>query len=193
MGAHDYVTKENITKELPQQVLALLKANSQQTINIKSIISSGETSHIEFKSTLRFNLRANKIDPIIELSTLKTIAAFLNSSGGMLIIGVSDEGTILGLEQDKFKNMDSLQLHFWNLLRQTIGPEFSEFIKANIINVDNKFVLSVLCNASNRPVFLKWKESGEPNYQDIFYIRAGPQTERLGTRQAIEYIKDHYP
>ena len=36
----------------------------------------------------------------LEEVILKTVAAFANSQGGTLLIGVDDEGTILGLEQD---------------------------------------------------------------------------------------------
>jgi len=46
------------------------------------LIAVGENSRIEFKSTLRVNLNTGKRDKAIELSWLKSVAAFMNSEGG---------------------------------------------------------------------------------------------------------------
>ena len=179
-------------EELPEQLLSFIQENARKTNDFKSIIALGETSNVEFKSTLRFNLLANKIDPVIEHASLKTLVAFLNSTGGRLIIGVNDQGEVVGLDNDKFKTPDLFQLHFWNLFRRCIGSEFSEFIKSEIVHVDNKIVFSILCKSSVKPVFLKWKASGDAEFQELFYIRAGPQTERLSTRQIVNYINSHF-
>jgi len=72
---------------------------SKEQISTKEIIEQGENDHVEFKSTLRWNLYANKKDKAIEHASLKTLAAFMNSTGGTLIIGADDDGNILGLAQ----------------------------------------------------------------------------------------------
>lgn len=191
LGANDYVTKENITDELPKQILSILE-NSEKKQDIKSIILSGETAKVEFKSTLRYNINAKKNDPNIELASFKTIAGFLNSDGGTLFIGVDDSSQILGLDLDNFPNTDKFQLHFWNIFRQALGAETSDLVKAEIVAIEEKTIFQVTCKASNHPIFLKWKMSGESNHQEIFYVRAGPQTELLNTKQVIVYIQDHY-
>ena len=43
---------------------------------------------MEFKSTLRWNLFSDKTDKAIENSCLKTVAGYLNSDGGVLLVGV---------------------------------------------------------------------------------------------------------
>ena len=70
---------------------------SIQQTSTQELILKGENERVEFKSTLRWNLRAEKKDKAITHASLKTIAAFLNTDGGILLIGVADEGTLLGL------------------------------------------------------------------------------------------------
>jgi hypothetical protein len=70
------------------------------------LIATGENDKLEFKATLRWNIHAERVGKEIEHETLKTIAAFLNSEGGTLLIGVSDSGEILGLDADGFENDD---------------------------------------------------------------------------------------
>jgi len=192
LGAVDYVTKENLITELPQQLKRALDNKSQRLASLLSMIKGGETDVVEFKSTLRINLRTGNKDREMEFSVLKTITGFCNSSGGTLLVGVNDEGELLGIDGDLFPDNDKFQLHFWNVFRGAIGSEFSEFVRAGVIEVDNKFVFSVSCLPSNRPVFLKWKFAGQSQYDELFYVRVGPQTELLGIRQAIAYIEDHF-
>jgi len=56
--------------------------------------------HCEFKETMRVCLKQKAPPEAIELGVLKTIAAFLNSNGGDLFIGVNDSEEIVGLEKD---------------------------------------------------------------------------------------------
>jgi DNA-binding response OmpR family regulator len=192
LGATDYVTKEKLAEELPHQVHAALEARSKSLCDVGAMVASGESAQIEFKSTLRFNLHAKRSDSNIELAALKSITGFLNANGGTLLLGVSDQGEVLGIDLDQFGSSDKFQLHFWNLVREFIGAEFSEFLDTVIVPVENKSVFAVSCKPSNRPVFVKWKASGESRHQDLFFVRAGPQTEQLGTRQALAYIQDHF-
>ncbi|MEK6862171.1 MAG: ATP-binding protein, partial [Nanoarchaeota archaeon] len=78
---------------------------------IISLIEEGESNKLEFKSTLRTNLHTNQADKQVEHSILKTLAAYLNSDGGTLLIGVSDIGEICGIEKDNFESNDKLNLH----------------------------------------------------------------------------------
>lgn len=191
LGAADYVTKEKIEEELPDQIQRLLTAQSAPLPYLK-LIASGESQTLEFKSTLRTNLHTKKADPIIELAVIKTIAAFLNSGGGTLLVGVNDEGDLLGTALDSFTNSDKFQLHFWNLIRDSIGNEFLEFVTAKLVTVKEVSIFSVSCKPSKRPVFVRWKFPGDSRHQELFFVRAGPQTEQLGTRQAVSYISDHF-
>jgi DNA-binding response OmpR family regulator len=195
LGASDYVIKEHAAEELVSRIqnsLAAASGSHGQGEELLRLIDSGESGRLEFKSTLRFNLKANKIDPVIELQVIKSIAAFLNSDGGVLLVGVGDDGSILGLDADRFQDLDALQLHFWNRIRSAIGAEFVEFIHATARECRQRSVLQVDCSRSPRPVFVSWKESANSKAEEHFYVRAGPQTEELSPSQIVAYSRDHF-
>ena len=64
----------------------------------------------------------------MEHAVLKTIAGFLNTKGGELLIGVDDSGEPIGLENDKFNTLDNLSLHLVNLINDRIGAVYMFFI-----------------------------------------------------------------
>ena len=67
---------------------------------VTELIASGEGPKIEFKAAFRWDDRQERENPELQRATTKTIAAFLNSDGGHLLIGVQDNGTICGLDQE---------------------------------------------------------------------------------------------
>jgi Putative DNA-binding domain len=80
--------------------------------NAEELIKRGESKTLEFKSTLRWNLKEDrKDDQGVTHAALKTIAAFLNTDGGDLLIGVADDGSIVGIERDKLENDDKFMRH----------------------------------------------------------------------------------
>ena len=72
----------------------------RRAIDIAALLGQGESDHVELKETARWNVREDRKDARMELAIAKTVAAFLNSGGGILIIGADDTGTGTGLERD---------------------------------------------------------------------------------------------
>lgn len=107
-----------------------------------ALIALREDESLEFKSTLRWNLRENKVDRAMEHAVLKTIAAFLNASGGMLAIGVDDAGVPLGLGRDfatlPKKNPDGFENHLRQLVAQQIGQRFLVFVKIRFAQIESR-------------------------------------------------------
>lgn len=166
-------------RALPVQYITSQEAAGKDLLNL---IKKGESDKLEFKSTLRWNLKADKADKNIEKSALKTLVAYLNSEGGSLLVGVEDDGNILGIKADKFPNDDKFMLHLNNMIKQHIGFEFSKWIHYRIIAEDDKKVLLVECEKSSEPAFLKVLEDED------FYIRVGPASRKLSTRKALKYL-----
>ena len=154
--------------------------------SLSEIIAKGESSDVEFKSALRVNLHTRSKDSKIELSALKTIAGFLNSNGGILSIGVTDDGTPLGIDADGFENEDKMSLHLVNLIKDRIGPSTMQFIHARFEDYDGFRVMVIECSKAKSPVFVK-----DGNIER-FYIRTGPSTTELSASQTQEYIKQRY-
>ena len=158
----------------------------QDDVPVGQLISSGETTRIEFKSTLRVNLHTGQPDKKIEHSCLKTIAAFLNAQGGHLIVGVSDAGEPLGIEKDGFPNEDKMNLHLVNLIKDRLGPQHMLHIDPHFESLDGSRVLVVRCKPSSIPVFLKEGSTEQ------FFARTGAATTELLPSQIQAYIQQRY-
>ncbi len=155
--------------------------------DLSELLKAGESYSVEYKSTLRMNLKSEKKDANIEHASLKTIAAFLNSGGGVLLIGVDDKSGIVGIETDDFDNEDRFSLHFWNLVKTAVGQDISAFLQTGFETVEDKTVFIVRCSKSTRPVFLKQSGFGEE-----FYIRVGPSSAKLDISEALKYINERF-
>lgn len=154
---------------------------------IVEMIKEGEKEDLEFKSTLRVNLHTNEIDKRIEYATLKTISAFMNSKGGILLLGVSNSGEILGVEKDRFENNDKLNLHLTNLIKEKIGKQHLNNLYIQSTNAEDKTVIKIDCLKSKTPIFLKNISSDEE-----FYIRIGPASVQIKGSQLVEYIEKRF-
>ena len=155
--------------------------------NTRSLISEGEGDRLEFKSTLRWDIRAGKTNPAIERACLKTISAFLNTSGGTLLIGIRDDGSAEGIETDKFPNEDKFLLHLWTLIRTCLGRDFSPYVRTILEKIEEKTICRVNCSPVNRPVFLR-----QPGYPEELFIRMGPSSNALEISEALKYISDRF-
>ena len=152
----------------------------------EKLIHSGENAKLEFKSSLRWNIIAKRPDKGIEHSALKAIVAFLNAEGGTLLLGVEDNGDIVGIEVDQFPNEDKYMLHFTSIVGDRIGKHYVEQIHSELKEIKGKKILRVDCSPSSTPVFLK-----EGNGEE-FYVRNGPSSVLLTTSEVLEYSKKHF-
>lgn len=162
-----------------------LKTLPEPRIRLVEYINQGEGYKIEFKSTVRTNLQTGKRGKEIELAWLKAVAAFLNSEGGTLLLGVADSGEICGIDADEFENNDRCLLHVKNLLNQHIGAEFSGYIVTTIVDcTDEGSVVMLECRPAGAAVFLKIGKNEE------FYIRSGPSSTKLSPSQTLSYMAE---
>ena len=155
-------------------------------LDVENLVEHGESDLLEFKSTLRTNLHTNKKDSNMEHAVLKTLAAFLNADGGTLIIGVADDGTPVGIEADGFQNEDHMSRHLINLINDKMDPNTARCVHLNFDDFENTRVLVVKCERSPREVYLK-----EGN-KEAFFVRTGPASTELTTRQAHDYIRSWF-
>lgn len=161
-------------------------ATREVRVSIADLLAEGETTTIEFKSTLRTNLHTGEKDQRMEMSVLKTIAAFLNTNGGSLVIGLADDGSPVGIEEDKFPNEDKMYLHLVNLINSRIGPQHMMHIQPRFDDHNGARVLVVDCKRSRSPVYVK-----EGN-NEMFFVRTGASTTQLSVSQVQDYIRQRF-
>ena len=150
---------------------------------IIALIEKGEDARIEFKETFSKSIRTGNKEEAVEKSALKTIVGFLNSDGGTLLIGVSDDKIIKGVENDIFVSKDKYLLKFKDSIRDKIGLEYNPFIEYDLFLVRNKNILKVECKPSSKPCFYEEKE---------FFIRSPAATDKLEGNKQLAYIKEHF-
>lgn len=157
------------------------------------LIKQGESKTLEFKSTLRWNLvEDRKDDKVITHAALKSVAAFLNTEGGDLLLGVADDGSVVGIEVDRFESNDRFMLHLAQVVRNGLGDRAGTCIDPRIQVIQGKAVCLVSCQRSPEPVFLKWKGL-EKHPDGAFYVRHGPSTIVLEQESAREFIRTRFP
>jgi len=133
-----------------------------------------------------------KDDKAITHAVLKTIAAFLNTEGGDLLIGVADDRSVEGIDRDGFENEDKFMLHLAQVVRNGLGDRASTCIDPKTQVVDGQSVCVVSCQRSPEPVFLKWKKM-EAGADGDFYVRSGPGSVKLSDDSTKQYIRTRFP
>ncbi len=150
--------------------------------SLQRLIRGGENERLELKSTLQWDVHQQKRNDDLRREVLKTVAAFLNSDGGTLLIGVQDNGEVYGLEHDLklLKNSrDQFELTLRNLINDRIGVEFGGFIKVRFDDVEGKIVCRVDVAPAPKPAYC----------DNEFFIRTGNQTRNLTLPAAMEYVR----
>ena len=153
---------------------------------ISELIQLGESDKLEFKSSLQWDVRENKENKKLQLSVLKTIAAFLNADGGTLLIGVEDDGKIFGLSKDldclSNHNLDQFERHLIQLIETSIGKKFLPYLKLRFVKINEQDVCGVYVRNSPQAAFLKSEKGIE------FYIRSGNSTKSLNIQEFHDYF-----
>jgi hypothetical protein len=98
-----------------------------------------------------------------------------------LLIGVADDGSLVGLSPDGFPNEDKMSLHLVNLIRDRIGEVFLPYVHPDFVQHDGGRVLSVRCERGPKPSFVK-----DGNAQR-FFVRGANATIELAGPSVLEY------
>lgn len=159
-------------------------------MNIRDLIAGGESQTVEFKSTLQWDVRQGKQNTALRHQVLKTVAAFLNTDGGTLVIGVEDDGHVLGLDADLAlvaNSRDRFEQLLASLLSEHLGAQYAPLIRSGFEEVDGKPIYVIEVQPAPEPVFLKGPKGEE------FYVRVGTTTRSLNPRETVKYIQNRWP
>lgn len=165
--------------------------------DILIVLKKGETGQTEFKSSLRWDYRELKVNAVLETVILKSIAAFANGKGGSLIIGVNDDGDVLGLEPDfntlKKQDADDFELHLRRLIKNQFGISFSTtHLEITFPKAVGKSLCVIRITPSDHPLYLKTKNKNG-NEIEKFYVRMGNASQEISSLHEIQqYIKNRF-
>lgn len=136
------------------------------------------------------------IDKIIIHSALKTICAFVNTNGGHLLLGVSDDKKIFGLEQDyasfkNDKNRDGFGKFFDAMIKDYFGDSFSSsLLEKEFLKFPEGDILIVKVKKSAEDVFLLKNEKGIN--EESIYVRNLSSSNKLKGIELSKFIKNKY-
>jgi uncharacterized protein with ParB-like and HNH nuclease domain len=176
--------------------ISITREDIKPEIDMEELIQSGEHGFLEFKSSMRWNLRESRQDKKMEEIILKSIAAFNNSEGGKLLIGVADSGEILGLQDDyntlKEANKDHFELHLRNIVNNVFGKDFSStHMKVNFPIIEEDEICEIDIKAGTKPLFLEVSDKNGQKHKK-FYVRSGNSSQDLDIAETAEYVKRRF-
>ncbi|OHB00531.1 MAG: hypothetical protein A3E94_01900 [Candidatus Zambryskibacteria bacterium RIFCSPHIGHO2_12_FULL_44_12b] len=181
----------NIIKDVVDQALTRGNSYKNSKTSILDLILEGEHSRLELKQTFRWDGKRNVTSKDLEKAVMKTVAAFLNTEGGQLLIGISDNGNIHGLEDDykslTRKDRDGFENAFNQSMKNMIGAEFRQYVGLSFEQIEEKEVCVISVEPSPKPVFLRVNDKEEE-----FFIRTGNTTSPLKVSQVNSYIESHW-
>lgn len=159
--------------------------------DLLSIIEQGEGPWLEFKSSFRWDVEQARVNRSLETVVLKTLAGFLNSAhGGTLLIGVADDGTILGLENDfgtlKKQDQDGFEQALMTAVSNNLGADLCRYLHILFHVRDAKNVCRVIVSPAHRPVFLNQGKAPK------FFLRTGGATRDLNIQEALEFVQSRW-
>jgi predicted HTH transcriptional regulator len=162
---------------------------------IEEIIAEGESRELEFKASMRWDLKFSKTSPVIEHNIMKAVASFSNADGGTLLIGVKDNGEPVGLDYDYESlngDKDKFELHLRNLLRKNFDTAFAaNNISVSFPIVDNIEICRIDVKRSSKPIFIiKQEKNGQK--EEVFYVRSGNSSPALKPSEASEFISQRF-
>ncbi len=163
---------------------------AEQTAIVPDLLRQGETERVEFKSSLRWDVKENHVNRGLEKVIAKTIAGFFNADGGHLLVGVDDDGKPLGLDKDlstlKSPDFDSFQRTVNDIVSKNLGGDLCPYIHTVFAKVEAKDVAMIIVRPAPRAVYL------EDGKSSVFYVRSGNSTRALDVREALSYAKSRW-
>ena len=167
-----------------------------ETDKVRQLVERGEGITIEFKQT--FGLETNSKNPkygksndALKERIFEQISAFLNSYGGVLLIGVHDDQHITGMAEELRvlygKSHDKFKLRFHEEISKYLGKEFTspDYITYGFVPIDNYEVFKINCKRSTIPCRFGKEER--------LIVQEDPRIKTLKGEAEMRYISKHFP
>ena len=175
---------------MEQERFSLASDPATSTPDLRALLDAREHHALEFKSSFRWDTTEQHINKNLERMALKTVAAFLNTDGGHLVLGVDDARNVVGLHDDyktlQKKDADGFENHFTNVFKETIGPEYRRFVSLSFHSAEDKETCVVSVVPSPMPAYFRHGN------EEVFFIRTGNSTTALQVSEIAPYLKSRW-
>jgi hypothetical protein len=183
MGAVSYAA----ISLLQRRNALIVQLEHELSKDLAALIRRGEDDGLEFKSSFRYDYRQQKLNKALEAVIVKTLAGFMNAQGGSLLIGVADDGSIVGLESDfqtlQRKDIDGYTQALMSTAADRLGTPACRLLRILFHEHEGKQVCRIIVLPSPVPVYAKEEK------QSKFYIRTASGTREMDLQEAVGYIK----
>jgi type I restriction enzyme R subunit len=159
---------------------------------VVEIIDNDEDFTVEFKSTARWDLREGAPNKLMEDAVVKTVAGFLNTDGGTLLIGVGPDRNVIGLRHDyprvKPPNADGFVNWLTTHLTTAIGHAAVMRTRARIVFYEGHEICRLDVARSSAPV---WATTSKESR--VFFVRMNNSTRAVPDDELAAYLADRWP
>jgi predicted transcriptional regulator len=167
-----------------------MERNTEDACFPDQLLKSDEGQHLEFKSTLRYDVVKKCVNASLEHACLKTICAFMNADGGDLVIGITDQRLIIGLSYDyqtlRMPSRDGFENKLISLASANVGDSYLRFLKIMFPLINNIEICRVHVSPSGEPVFLK------EGSQEHFFVRTGNNSRPFSLSDTTKYVMERW-
>gem|GEM_PF-6304468 len=169
--------------------------DSEEARQLLELIARGEGPDLEFKTTARFDTRTGTKNADLEDEIARQVAAFMNASGGTLLVGVTDEGFLSGIAPDlefiKPGNSDGWIRFIGGLLDNRLGATASTRCRIRTVTVDKKEIGIIEIKPGQSPTWFI-ERSRDGRREERFYVRGSNRVPELTSSETFEYVKEHW-
>lgn len=160
---------------------------STNAVDIPAMLSAGESETVEFKERALHITEPGKSKPH---TLVREIAAFANTRGGTVLIGVRDDGSVAGIKAEvdaTAKGQDGYQQGLYNRIKEDIGSAAASAVQMLFLPHSEADLCLVRVSPSPVPVYVKH------DGQQLFFVRIGNQCIALDAKQAHDYCATRWP
>jgi hypothetical protein len=158
--------------------------------NLPVLLKNKEDDTLEFKSSFRFDYKQLKVNKALESVITKTLAGFMNTMGGSLLIGVADDGSVLGLENDyntlSRKDRDGFTQLLTSTISDKMGVPACRLVRILFHEHDGKDVCRIIVLPSPVPIYVT------EDKQAHLFVRTASGTREMDVQEAMTFIKERF-
>lgn len=207
---------------LPGREKTVVQANTQnlpintwvvESVDLSELPNIDEGPFLEYKSSALWSKfytkeQIQKGDGVLKrygqdtskVIVAKTLASFLNTDGGVLVVGIKEDkasssNEVIGIESEYKKLKDPCEDGYRRMmLDYIIKPyfpsfvfnEFNKYLKIDFRSIDGKTLCAVYANKSDKQVFLSIKK------EELFYIRVDASSRAIEGQDLVSYCVNRF-